>query len=213
MNIEIGQFYTNKTWRFLLPCLRGHGETFVKKFNPVFKLAVGIHDTLIDNTKESNGRNIYILCDISYQPKVFEEFIHWIKYQDYYVTDYCPDSNFQTSRKRMIVVRVPDKFKMAYDNFLKGNYSKMYEKDDLNSLFSIPAREKEFKILTLDASYHNDFIKILNEEFSTNFTISDLEGDFEELELPLKRCEEMFNCQENKRIFFSEDFDKKIKTI
>ena len=62
MHIEIGKYYVNKTRRFLLPCLKGHGEDFVSKYNSVFKLAVAIHDTLLDHSKKSEGRSIYILC-------------------------------------------------------------------------------------------------------------------------------------------------------
>lgn len=212
MNIERGQFYINKTWRFLLPCLRGHGESFVRKFNPVFKLAVGIHDTLLDGTDFAEGRNVYILCNTISQSKAFEDFLIWIREEDYYITDYCPDSDFQSSRKRMIVIRVPDRFNSAYDNFLKGKYSKMYDQEDINSLFSIPAREKEYKILTLDSTYAEEFVKQVNKEFSTTVTVEEFES-FEEMEIPLKRCEEVFNCYENDRLFFSEDVDKNIKTI
>ena len=148
MHIEIGKYYVNKTWRFLLPCLRGHGDVFVRKFNPIFKLAVGIHDTLVDGSKISKGRNIYILCDKLTQERLYNEFIEWIRCQNYYVGDYCPDSEIIDSRKQMIVINIPEMFNDAYDNFLQGNYSVMYLDNELKALFSNLERKKELNIFS-----------------------------------------------------------------
>jgi hypothetical protein len=107
MIIEKGNFYVNKTWRFLMPCLRGHGEEFVTKFNLVYKLAVGIHDTLLDDSKLSNSDNIYILCDKSINQHRFDEFLEYIRNQIYYVVDYCPESEILESTQIMIVLNIP----------------------------------------------------------------------------------------------------------
>ena len=207
MHIEIGKYYVNKTWRFLLPCLRGHGDVFVKKFNPIFKLAVGIHDTLVDGSKISKGRNIYILCDKLTQEKLYNEFIEWIRCQSYYVGDYCPDSEIIDSRKQMIVINIPEMFNDAYDNFLQGNYSVMYLDNELKALFSSLERKKELNILTRGTSIISDFVKQVNEEFKTSVTEEDFK--MSELELPLKKKEEIFNCKENNQnVFFNETQDK-----
>ena len=206
MHIEIGKYYVNKTWRFLLPCLRGHGDVFVKKFNPIFKLAVGIHDTLVDGSKISKGRNIYILCDKLTQEKLYNEFIEWIRCQSYYVGDYCPDSEIIDSRKQMIVINIPEMFNDAYDNFLQGNYSVMYLDNELKALFSSLERKKELNILTRNSSIIVDFIKQVNEEFKTFVNEEDFK--MSELELPLKKKEEIFNCKENNQnVFFNETQD------
>lgn len=202
MSSETGQFNANKTWRFLLPCLRGHGETFVKKFNPVLK-EVGIYDnSLVDRI---DGRNIFVLCDMEYETQAFSEFLNWIRYQDYYITDYTYGL---TNTKTMIVIAVPSQFNHAYDMFLKGKFSKMYSPDEVKALFSIPSREREYGILTLDKKYVDEFVKQINKEFATENTAKDF-GDFEELELPLKICEETFNCLGTEgKIFFTEELDK-----
>lgn len=211
MNIEIGKYYVNKTWRFLLPCLRGHGDIFVRKFNPVFKLAVGIHDTLLDGSELSSGRNIYLLCDKKSQEDRFNQFLEWIRYQEYFKGDYCPDADFTKSRKHMIIIEIPEMFHNAYDMFLKGQYSKMYSRENQLNLF-INIQEpkvKEFNILSLDSSYIKEFVDIVNKEFDSNVKVSEFQDGLKELELPLKTCEEIFNCNdENQRVFFVEELDK-----
>ena len=207
MQIEIGKYYVNKTWRFLLPCLRGHGDIFVSKFNPVFKLAVGIHDTLLDNSKKSDGRSIYILCDKLGNRPAFDEFLDWIKYQDYYIADYCPDSEILKSRKHVIVIAIPKVYNDAYDNFLQGNYSLMYLEQDLKLLFSSSTKQKEYDILSRNPKIIEEFTKVVNKEFKTNAVIDDFKNA--ELELPLKKTEEIFNClQDSDTVFFNEELDK-----
>ena len=207
MQIEIGKYYVNKTWRFLLPCLRGHGDIFVSKFNPVFKLAVGIHDTLLDNSKKSDGRSIYILCDKFTNRIAFDEFLDWIKYQDSYIGDYCPDSEILKSRKHVIVISIPEVYNDAYDNFLQGNYSLMYLEQDLKLLFSSSTKQKEYDILSRNPKIIEEFTKVVNKEFKTNAVIDDFKNA--ELELPLKKTEEIFNClHDNDNVFFNEELDK-----
>ena len=207
MHIEIGKYYVNKTWRFLLPCLRGHGDIFVSKFNPVFKLAVGIHDTLLDNSKKSEGRSIYILCDKFANRIAFDEFLDWIKYQDAYIADYCPDSEILKSRKHVIIIKIPEVYNDAYDHFLKSNFSLMYLDEELKLLFSNPGKKKEYDILSREPKIIEEFVKEVNKEFKTNAIVDDFKNA--ELELPLKKTEEIFNClQDNDTVFFNDKKDK-----
>ena len=208
MNIKIGEFYVNKTWRFLMPCLQGYGESFVSRFNPIFKLGVGIHDTIVENTPIANGSNIFILCDRKYLEKTFDIFLAWVKTQDYYVTDYCPDINFEKSRKLMLVLKIPKEFEKSYQHFLKGEYSKMYSIEHLNTLFlSVPSRLKEYKILTLDNSLKEEFIQSINTEFGT--TMRNFDEPVKELELPLVLEEEVFGSPVKNRHYFEVALDKK----
>lgn len=207
MHIEIGKYYVNKTWRFLLPCLRGHGDIFVSKFNPVFKLAVGIHDTLLDNSKKAEGRSIYILCDKFADRIAFDEFLEWVKYQDAYIADYCPDSEILKSRKHVIIIKIPEVYNDAYDHFLQGNYSLMYLEQEIKLLFSNSTRQKEHDILSRNPKIIDDFVKEVNNEFKTNVKSHDFKNS--ELELPLKKTEEIFNCcKDTDSVFFNEKKDK-----
>ena len=153
MQIEIGKRYDNKTWRFLFPCLRGHGDIFASKINPLYKLAVGVYDyTLKDQTK-FNGRNIFILLDMYSQNKLCTDFIEFVKYQSYYVTHYCPDSDFGNSRKMMIVISIPERFEPAYDAFIRGKYSEMYNEEE--------ERFSRIAPMTIFLSRDNEKVKVI----------------------------------------------------
>lgn len=200
MNIKIGEWYVNKTWRFLMPCLRGHGDEFVRKFNPLYKLGVGIFDSFAQGQLWTKGRNIYIMVDKLYQPKQFDEFIEWIRTQKYYKNDYCPDADVLSSRKHMIVIEVPELFFDAYDHFLQSSYSTMYLENEVKLLFSNPERQAEAKILTRDSSILDDYVKKVNERFHTSSSKSDFE--MSEYEFPLEKKEEIFNYSGTDTIFF-----------
>ena len=174
MNIEIGKQYENKTWFYLTPVLRGHGNTFITKFNSVWKLAVGIHDMLLDGSDIANGRNIYILFDKKFNESKFEDFLQYVKYQDYYKADYSFDTDLQNSRKHMIIIKVPKMFNNAYDMFLKGKYSKMYEKEYLEKFFSSKNRKHVYDIMTKKSrETFNNYIKKIEETFNVQFDSDD----------------------------------------
>lgn len=202
MQIEIGKRYVNKTWRFLLPCLKGHGDTFVRKFNPLFKLAVGINDNHLLGTNLSKERNIFILIDRAHQTKLVDEFIQWIKYQPYYKHDYCAGNNITDTRKHVIVISVPEIFNHAYDMFLQGRYSEMYTTEEIILLFSSPDRKREYDILMKSSELKNEFIRMLNSEFNTS--ISDFDTHVKEYELPLITDEEVFNYRKDRNYFKTE---------
>lgn len=222
MEIKIGKHYVNKTWRFLVPCLRGHGTTFVNKFNLISKLAAGIHDTYLDGSTISNGRNVYFLVDKLYKQKEYVKFMEYIKYQDYFKGDYCPDSNIISSRKHMIVLELPKHFNNAYDKFLQSKYSEMYTETDLKALYSAvlhsnnltevqKSRKIDYEILSRTGTEAlKIFSKKLDEEFGTEKGIKYLEKSKLEYEweLPLKKQEEIFNYPNGKGVFFVEELDK-----
>lgn len=208
MNIRIGKQYVNKTWRFLIPCLRGHGNVFVKKFNPIYKLAVGIHDSLLDGSQISNGRNIYLMLDKKYRPNDYNKFMEYIVCQDYFRADYCPDSEIISSRKHIVVIEVPEIYNNAYDMFLQGRYSEMYTPEQLNNLFSGDTRKKDYEILSKSGNALSEFIKNVNQEFDVKSSKKDFYGS--ECEFPLIKKEEIFNYthSEDGTIYFNEKLDK-----
>lgn len=186
MNIEIGTQYENKTWRFLLPCLRAFGDSFILKFNTVMKLAVGIGD------KEfPEDRRIYILCDADYREIDYKVFLNWVSKQPYFLGTY------KNGLGEMLVLRFPKRFYNAYDKFIEGKYSQMFTEDEINILFSEVKNYREKSILNLEQRIIPDFIKKLNEEFNTNLKEKDFSEPFKELELPPKFSEEIFNNTNN----------------
>ena len=205
MNIIIGKPYKNKTWRYLLPCLKYHGTEFTKFFDTTFKLAVGIHDTLVNDSPYIKGRNIFILIDKRFNEPRFDEFLQWIKLQDYYVEDYCPDSEILLSVKHIVIVNVPKGLENAYDMFVQSKYSKMYNKSQLEFLFSNVTRKNEYDVFTRTTEKVKEFVKEINTQFKTDVTLSDVVDA--ELETPLVKEEEIFNYFKEETMYFNREKD------
>ena len=92
MEIEIGKLYVNRTVKYLVPALNYYGPTLKTKLNLVFKLAFGIHDSLLEGTHLEGQKNIFVLVDKLVRPDLYQNFMDWVKHQEYYVTDYAYDS-------------------------------------------------------------------------------------------------------------------------
>lgn len=191
MVIETGKIFTNKTWRFLVPCLRGHGDEFVSKFNIIFKLAAGVHDTLLAGTKFVEDKNIYLLVDKTINTDGFYEFSEWIRKQEYYVTDYCPEPNILKAKQHMFVIAIPVPFHKAYEHFIKGEYSKMFSNKELKDLFSSFERRDDYQTLSRSVTARTKLITKVKTMFDTEISEEDLSNA--EYELPLIREEEIFN--------------------
>lgn len=195
MEIQNNKLYENKTWQYLLPCLKHYGSTFVGYLNSIFKVAVGIKD----NNFEVDDRVIYLLIDTTISKNSFLEFLEWVRVRDYYISDYLYD-NTENKEKHMVVVKIPEIHYETYDNFLKGNYSKMYTTEQKNLYFYLAPDNKNkslvnrvqniLVVLNRDKEYQNLFLNKLNEEFGTSLRVEDIK-DFE-LDYPPKLKEETF---------------------
>lgn len=188
MNIEIGKQYTNKTWRFLVPCLKAYGDSFVSQLNRVHKLAVGIHDEVFGILEDSDNRYLYILCDTEVNKKDYSNFVTWLSTQPYFVTKYS--ASLVYTRKEMLVVRIPEMFNKSYDMFLQHRFNEMFTEEEAKLLFSTELRKKELDIMLRRTSAYDEFIKSVKEEFNTDITYTDIGI---QLELPYQKHEEVFN--------------------
>jgi hypothetical protein len=188
MQIEIGKYYVNKTWKYLLPTLKEYGSTFNSKFNTVFKLAVGYHDGLLDGTKFEEMKLIYVLIDKKWKPQITQNIMQWFKYQPFTMMDYAFD-DIEDGRKHMFVFRVPDKYHDAYDEFRKGNYSRMYTEKQLEQLFIYESQGKEVLMRTEEA--YLDFAEKIYNSFESTVTKADLLGA--ELDFPPTPDKDTFN--------------------
>lgn len=192
MNTElIDAFYENKTWRFLSPCLRGFGEEFVLKFNLLSKLAVGLNCEDFSGTMPKDARPLFIYCDLKHNMTNSNRFLTWVRKQPYFIADYDMSSKPFYEDRIMLVINMPEAFHKAYDNFLEGRYSKMFDNEDLEYLFGTQKRAKEFRILKKDLSEVKNYVEKLNTEYNTKISIRDI-SDIREVELPLKFAEEVF---------------------
>jgi hypothetical protein len=194
MQIEIGHLYVNRTLRYLVPALNYHGPTLKTKLNLVFKLAFGIHDSLIEGTYLEGQKNIYILVDKLVRTDLYQNFMDWIKHQEYYVTDYAYDSILDhNSRKQMIVLAFPPKLADAYDKFLLGKYSLMYTKSEIQEYFGDENKATVRQVLTKSYFAKSQFKIQVKETFGTILEEQDfLQGSWE-YDLPPNEEEEFFN--------------------
>jgi len=209
MQIQSGKLYENRTWIYLYPSLKYYGDNLMNHLSSFIKLAVGIGDSNL----KVEGNCIFILVDTSiklssdldrlnYQ-RNFSKFLDWVRYQYYYVTDYVYD-NLDKSEKHMIVLKVPLQLDSSYVHFVKGEYSEMYNKEQLNKLFnvmnnvsnnpSIAKRNERVsyarKVLTKDKKYLPLFVDKVNKDFGTDITLSDYKDV--ELDYPINLEEEIF---------------------
>lgn len=189
MNIVIGKLVENKTLEYLFPILRVYGSTFLAKFNLTYKLAYGIHDCVLDGTPFENQRKICMLIDRKSRPTLYEDFIRWIRLQEYYIADYSHDHTI-TGRMQMVLIEVPEAYASIYDNFLKSSYSEMYKKHNIDEYFKEESHSK--KVLMKSSELAPSFVKSVNDLYKTKLTVEafDKEGEYD---FPWEKQNEFFN--------------------
>lgn len=210
MQIQNGKLYENKTWLYLFPCLKEYGEELMNNLSSFFKLAVGVGDSNFKN----KGSYIFILFDTdlplntqaskSYKQR-FSNFLNWISYQKYYVNDYV-FSDLDTKSTHMLVLKLPEKINSTYIDFIKGNYSKMYNKEQIEKYFNIVENSSSLaikernkrvtkvrKVVFKDKKYLPEFVSIVNDKFKTNVGIEAFKEA--ELDFPPVKKEEIFNYE------------------
>lgn len=193
MEIEYGQLYQNRTLKYLLPALNYYGATLKTKLNMIFILAVGVQDSLLEGTYLEDQQNLYILIDKAVRPDLFKNFIDWINHQEYYVADYAYD-NLENSRMHIVVISFPPSMGDAYDKFLKGKYSKMYVKQELDMYFK--NKVNALKVLQRTLQGRNEFRVFIKEEYGTILTERDFREEIFEYDLPPNKNEEYLNYEE-----------------
>lgn len=197
MKIEFGKVFKNKTWDFLRPIVRGYGEVFVDKFtHQIYKLAYGIMDRNLEGAKIIEGkRPLFIMVDAGVNRRQYMDFMDWLKYQPYYITDY--DVDLDNPRLHMIVLEAPEEYYKAYDKFCLGLYSEMFTAEELSKLID-DRNTVPYKVLSRDPKYRNTFLKKVEREFAVSLQGTDRQEFLEhaELEFPysLNSEDEIFNA-------------------
>jgi hypothetical protein len=200
MNIEIGKFYLNKTWKYLLPCIKEYGPLFSSKIATVFKLAVGVGDAFLDSEDITSKRAIYLLLDKKVQPAKFILFMDWIQNQPYYMFDYSFDDVLK-GRRHILVIEVPEMYHNSYDYFMEGRYSEMYSSKEIRKLFGKYDNDNKYSTIWVEAretmlrspELRKPFIEKLKENFGNSLDIKEIDLHDAELDLPIVKGEEIFN--------------------
>jgi hypothetical protein len=181
MKIESGKFYINKTRKLLLPCLKDHGEKMMRAINALQKLAVGIEDNYFEKSLDKN--NLFLLVDIN--GKDFRSILSWLRRQSFFVADY-PFDDILTGYQHMIVVKIPEEYEIAKTQFVKGRYSRMYTKHQIDHLFG----ETIIDVFARSQQNIIDFVDVINKTYDSNIKYQEWKG---EVDFPPKIEEETFN--------------------
>lgn len=189
METKVGDkdFIENRTLKYLVPTLIEYGPVFKDKLNSVYKIAVGLGDLIIKEPKESLEYRVFILLKSTVATEYFVNFLDWIREQDYYRDDYVY-GDIQKTEYHMVVIAFPETVTHKMSTFLKGKYSELYSKEELEKYFK--NRPNAQKVLSKDQSYKVEFVKELNDMFGTTIVPEEYNG---ELDLPPKRQHEFFN--------------------
>lgn len=208
MEIKKNTLIKNKTYNYLLPCLKYYGKEDFNKFKSFLILGAGINDM---NIYVKNNNCIFLLYNLSpglpyAEQKAyylsFAEFLDTIRTKSYYVNDYL--FNCSTHNAHMVVIKIPDEHEDSFQEFIAGNYSKMYSKECIYKYFedfTIPNNleaetrinnnlDKIRKILMKHSSVKEEFVDAVNSRFDTNIKVNEFNG---ELDYPIKLEEEIFN--------------------
>jgi len=182
----------NKTWKYLYLTLKDWGPELIEALNRGEKVKVGIKDCLV-TTMEKDP-----LIYIEYKPDMYHKNFYnttlpFFRGHKAFASDYPIYKD--DCDTHMVTLKIPKKYHIAYEQFLKGKYSTMYSLDEIIDLYSSPvfSQYKDTLLKTPEAKYR--FIEHLNKEFNSNFTHT---VESEEYELPLKTEEEYFNNKSDK---------------
>ncbi len=212
--IKSGEVFMNKTYKYLLPIVNTYSKEFIYQYNMVSEslLACGVNDVLYESAiNEKNTHLLFLIYDVNGKfdatkkmyhdlkigKSTFNQYLSFVRNYTHYINDYYFD-NIKGNR-HCVILKVPTKYKQAYDKCLESKFSLMFTKSELTEL-KINAKTRSGKpdlrylVLTKDNSYRQQFEQLVNETFDTNIR---LEKDVE-LDFPFINKNEIFNYKINK---------------
>lgn len=203
--VRISQIYVNKTWKYLVPATKVYGDLFKVRMENLFKLAAGHGDECYPRKV---GKAIFLVVDKLYIPDKYNHTMTWLRNQDYYITDYAFD-NVETGRMQMIVLKFPDQFSEAFDEFTKGRYSRMYTPEEVEKLFRVGdnTRIGVIDILNRTPVARKEFLPKLKASFGNDIDITENDLRFAEYDFPPQPQLEIFNYEplNEERLYERED--------
>lgn len=189
MKIQLGSITINKTKKYLAPCLKVYGTEFEKKISSVWKIGLGIGDTVTIKSNILFEKHIFILCEVNKDVNSFLRFMEWIKEQDMYEDDYVFD-DIKNGCLHMLVVKLPEECYESFETFKRSQFSKMYSKEDVQKFFD--SNSDTIKVLIRDHNYKVEFSNTIKKEYGVDLPVSEIDDNFE-LDFPLTEHEEVFN--------------------
>lgn len=184
------RIFQNKSYKYLFPLVRNYGLNFITRFNNVMKLGVFIKDMNYSNPRVKSHCLYFVIKSpdennvikrYEFELNAFNDFVEFVKYQQYYVTHYPIDIN-----KYVFVLKVNSELNQAIDEFIGGRFSKMFTKEDVINYYplikgdsqnAIDYNEKIIEkrmILLHDNAYAQTYLDKVNENFETKLTLEDI---------------------------------------
>lgn len=177
--------FENHTKKYLVPSLKIYGQSFAEMFSKLDKVAFGLGDYIAEICGSIFKEVIFILVKIN---PYLQYVINRLKQMNIYEYDYCFD-NLLFGKYHMIVINFPSIFRGSFEQFLQGNFSKMFSKEHITALFS---NEDTINIFQKNILAKINFrVKI---EKTFNIILSEFETiDWKEYDFPISKKQEYFN--------------------
>ena len=186
MIIEKGKFYHNKTSKYIAIIFKEYGKELINRLNKLMKLAIGINDKALPDKLKFNN-HLFILVDTQANTDYFIESIEWLRENNYLTFDY-PFDDIEEGYMHMLVIEIPKRYKHSLQQFIYGNYSKMYTENQLKELF-LPD-DSRLGVLRREYSAIEKFLKEVEHKYDTKVRPVEWDG---EADYPLFSDEEYFN--------------------
>lgn len=179
---------TSKTTKYLVPCLKEYGEKFTTMLRAVYKIAAGIGDAILINRDIKHEKHVFLLLDSAKPMHVhFNNFINWIREQEYFVDDYVY-GDIQKSSFHMVILKFPENYYDSFQTFKLGKYSEMYNAEGIDKFFGNHPETKS--VLIKDHNYRIKFTAKVNKLFDTHAKPEEFIG---ELDFSPTEASEIFN--------------------
>lgn len=176
----------------------------MRYLSPILNTYPKIFKSTLDKTKF----NLYV-CDVAYYKATKKEFQQYLFLQFNYnenLIKVCRDIRYYVDEypvnmedKYMIVLSIPEEFKLSYDNFCTGNYSKMYSRQQLETIGIRQILQGKLNttrlILTGDKLAYDEYCEVLRVVYKTNEFPS--VEDVKEFDIPPRINQETLNYKNN----------------
>ncbi len=195
---------------YMSPVINTFGDTFLKMFGPVInsvvKYSIVDYKYAMVNGFEKVQPLLFILIDRnglkkedgSYINKIqaeknFLEYIKYVRKFGGYVDDYAENlSNLQ-----WVVLEIPKRFKESYSHWLKGEYSKMYSKKELQEMKIYQIHKGEISPLYLILTKHPEALSNFKKVLEISYGVNQYPDNPNEYDIPPIWKDEIHNYQDD----------------
>lgn len=190
----------NKTLLYLTPLMKYYGPEFVNTINSLSANGWYAKDILYPN----NDARLFVTVNIDKtNTNSFNQKLSFLKDKVYFEADY-PYDLFDQTMIHVLVMKLPIRFRGAYQHFLNSKYSQMFNDLTIEKFFSynnqkntkVKARYyKAYNVLTQNDDFRLEFEKMIN-SYSVHTEGSPIVLDHEaELDFLINPKEEFLNYE------------------